>query len=80
MPCVANRPDLFGHLSFEWSAFRALSTDRAAGMGIGPVPWSSIDRFARRYRIEGEEFDRFADLIQAMDTAYVAYHAKPSPQ
>jgi len=76
LPCVATRPELFGHLAFEWSAFRSLSTDRPVGMALGPVPWSSIDRFACRYHITGDEFDRFCDLIQAMDAAYRAYHER----
>lgn len=76
LPCVATKPDLFGHLTFEWSAFRSLSSDRQAGFAIGPIPWSSIDRFAMRYGIDGDEFDRFVALMQAMDGAYREYHKK----
>lgn len=76
LPCVAARPDLFGHLIFEWSAFRSLSTDRPIGLAMGPIPWSSIDRFADRYAIDGDEFDRFAALIQAMDETFRGYHER----
>ena len=76
LPCVATKPDLFGHLIFEWSAFWSLSSDRQAGFAIGPIPWSSIDRFADRYHISGDEFDRFCALVQAMDVAFRAYHKK----
>jgi hypothetical protein len=78
LPCVATRPELFGHLRFEWDAFRALSTDRPVGLAMGPIPWSSIDRFADRYGIAGDDFDRLAELIQAMDVAYRDYHEKKS--
>jgi hypothetical protein len=76
LPCVATRPDLFGHLTFEWSAFRSLSTDRPIGLAMGPIPWSSIDRFAGRYDIAGDDFDRFSELIQAMDAAFRDYHER----
>lgn len=76
MPCVKTRVDLFEHLAFEWSAFQSLSTDRQIGMGLGPIPWSSIDRFARRYGFHGDDFDRLCSLIQAMDVAYLDYHGK----
>jgi hypothetical protein len=35
-------------------------------MEAGAISWSSIDRYARRYCIDGDEFDRFARLIRAM--------------
>lgn len=53
----------------------------AAG-GAGPIPFTAIDAYARRYGIgEGDidEFDRFRSLIKAMDSAYLAARAsKPS--
>ncbi len=76
LPCVLARVDLFGHLQFEWSAFRSLSTDRQIGMGLGPISWSSIDRFASRYGLVGDDFDRLCSLMQAMDAAYRDYHQK----
>lgn len=78
LPCVATRPDLFGHLQFEWIAFRALSTDRQIGMAMGPIPWLAIDRFASRYGLVGDDFDRLCEIIQAMDGAFREYHQKSS--
>jgi len=76
LPCVATRPDLLGYLTFEWTAFWSLSSDRQAGFAIGPIPWSSIDRFAIRHNIIGDEFDRFCALMQALDAAFRDYHKK----
>jgi hypothetical protein len=45
---------------------------------MGPIPWSAIDRFAMRYAIASDEFDRFCDLIQAMDAAFRDYHKPPT--
>jgi hypothetical protein len=78
LPCVLTRVDLFGHLQFEWSAFRSLSTDRQIGMALGPISWSSIDRFASRHGLIRDDFDRLCNLIQAMDAAYRDYHETKS--
>lgn len=73
MPCLQTKVDLFDHLRPEWDAFWALSTDRPIGMSTGAIPWTSIDRYAARYHIEGDEFDRFHDLIRALDAAFLSY-------
>ena len=73
LPCVATRTDPASHLLLEWEAFAQLSTDRPVGLTRGAIPWCSLDRYAARYRIEGEDFDRFCRLIRAMDAVYLAY-------
>lgn len=46
-------------------------------MGIGPIPFGAIDRYADRYGIAGvDEFDSFRELIRAMDDAYLSWSAK----
>lgn len=42
-------------------------------MGRGPIPWTSLHFYAERYRLADDEFARFAELIRAMDVAYLAY-------
>lgn len=54
-------------------AFWDLSSDRAqSGLGVGGIPFSAIDAYARRFGIEGEEFDAFANGVRAADLEYVA--------
>jgi hypothetical protein len=64
---------------FAYDAFNALKGDRAIGFGgIGPISFIAVDRYAIRYGIEDpEEFERFHDLIRAMDAAYMADVNKP---
>lgn len=45
-------------------------------MDRGPIPWSSIDRFAERYGFIGDDFDRLCFLIRSMDRAYLDYFKK----
>lgn len=47
--------------------------------GAGPIPFSSLDRYADRYGIDdGEEFDRFRASIRRMDAAYLKWARKES--
>lgn len=59
-----------------WHAFAVLSTDRPSGWSLGPIPWSAIDRYARRHGIDGpDHFAWFETLIMAMDREFMAWHA-----
>lgn len=72
---LAERPALRRDLQFVWNAFWKLSGDRQLGFGgAGPLPFTAIDRYAARYRIDAtDDFDRFAALIGAMDQAYLKW-------
>ena len=76
--CVATRTDPASHLLLEWEGFAQLSTDRPIGLTRGAIPWSSIDRYAARHGIDGDDFNRFCALIRAMDGAYLT-HFKDKP-
>jgi len=79
LPCVATRTDPLSHLLLEWEAFAQLSTDRPVGLSRGAIPWSSIDRYAARHGIDGDDFNRFCALIRAMDAAYLTYFKDKQP-
>ena len=65
------------HLLFHWSAFGNLTSDRQMGMGIGPVAWTAVDRYAERYGVDDpDEYDRFVRLMRAMDMAFLSWHAE----
>lgn len=71
IPDLENRVTPSPHLKFHWNAFIDLGKDRPSGFGLGPIPWSSIDRYARRHKIDDpDEFDRFNMLIGVMDREY----------
>jgi hypothetical protein len=64
------RPDLSG-FDFYISAYRELSTCRPIGMGIGPIPFTSIAEYAKIFDIGGEEFFEFLYYIRAMDDEFL---------
>lgn len=57
-----------------WDAFMFLSSSRPrAGMDAVPlpIPWSEIDRYANRFRFEGDQFVALLNHLQALDSAYL---------
>ncbi|MCS0501623.1 phage tail assembly chaperone [Ancylobacter mangrovi] len=72
IPALSNQPTIPAHLEFAWSAFWALKNDRPLGFAmIGRISFTAIDRFARRYDVHGDAFERLRVLIAAMDAAFV---------
>lgn len=59
--------------SFAWRAFHDLQFDRQFGAmgGVLPIPFSAIDRYAKRFGIEGEAFDLFLAQIRSLDGVWV---------
>jgi hypothetical protein len=54
-----------------------LSSDRSFGMSEGPIPFSAIDRYARRYGIDAlDEFEAFLAIMQGVDQAYLGFRAE----
>lgn len=68
---IANKPELIGGLEIYWKAFVELSSDRQIGMAEGPIPWSSMNMWAIRHGIYGDDFDRFIAILRSLDEAYL---------
>lgn len=70
---MQSKPALEDHLWPVWKAFWEISSDRQIGFGVvGPIHFTSRDRYATRYGIDGvDEFDRFSALIRAMDDVFL---------
>lgn len=73
VPETCFAPELSDDLLFAYRAFYELTTDRAVGFAVGPIPFAAIDAYARRYGVDDrDEFDRLRDLVRAADEAYLA--------
>lgn len=69
IPEDAIAPELPDECLFAYAAFNELMSTRAIGMDYGPIPWTAINDYAHRYRLEGlDEFDRFVRFIRAMES------------
>jgi hypothetical protein len=72
-PQLYEQPELKTEELFYWSAFQDLSSERALGTGVGPIPYSAIRRYADEFDIVGrDEFEYFLGILQAMDSEYLS--------
>jgi hypothetical protein len=56
---------------FYWDAFHELSTERAIGMTIGPIPMSKMWWWADHVGLTSSEARAFVAIIRQMDIAYL---------
>lgn len=64
-----------------WQAFWDLHGDRHQGMASsGAIPFTAIDRWARRYGVAGDDFDRLHALLRKMDDAFLSWKAPTTGQ
>jgi hypothetical protein len=64
---IANMPDLNLGLDFYMEVYLDLCSDKDVGFGEGPIPWSSMDNYAKRYDIVGYEFERMVMILRSAD-------------
>ena len=67
------QPLIDNHHFWLISSFYDLSTDRALGMSIGPIPYSSILRFIAFWDLEEESADLLIEVVKAMDSLYMKH-------
>lgn len=73
---MARLPDdceLIPGAELYWDAFWALFADRApAGLGPpGPIPWLTVDAYARRIGLPDDEFIDLANAVREIDAEYL---------
>lgn len=69
---LLNAPELNPGSYFFWNAFIELNSCR----DDGEIPWTAIDRYARRYKIDGELFEDLVETINALDDVLLNHKAK----
>lgn len=73
-----DKPDISG-LEWIWDGFWKLSTCRELGMGVGPIPWWTIELYGRREGLDWEEMQHFEYCISILDSKYLDYHQQDKP-
>lgn len=66
-----DKPTMKGRDAWYLEAFGELSTCRAIGMDVGPIPWSAIVQYVDRQRIEADW--EFNTVIRSMDSEYLKF-------
>lgn len=70
---IAGAPELLAGLEAYYEAFIELSTCRDSGMGVGPIPWTAVDQYARRYGFTGDGFGYLLKMVRALDDAFLKH-------
>lgn len=63
-----------------YEAFTELSTCRSQGFGVGPIPWTAIDRYGERHGFLGEGFEYLVRMVRALDDTFLAYSQKKAKE
>jgi hypothetical protein len=66
-------PDAWSGDSFYMKAFWDLSTERAIGFTIGPIPWQAIRLYASANGLPQYMMRLFESVIRAMDEVYMQH-------
>ena len=67
------QPELLSGDEFYIEAFYELSTCRAIGMSVGPIPWRDIINFAEWVELEKGLIPMFVLTIRVMDNVYLKW-------
>lgn|GEM_PF-3766404 len=67
-PELEREPDMCPEAEWLYEAWAILSTDRPIGMATGPIPFSSVDRLARRYGLGFDEFEGLLMSVRRIDS------------
>jgi len=70
---IKNEPELLPGLEIYLKAFWDLSTCRQMGMGLGPIPWLSIQEYVTILGGDEDFQEDFCHYIRRMDGEYLAW-------
>jgi len=73
---LEDEPFLAPGEDFYLGAFWELSTCRAMGMSIGPIPWDKVVDYARFAGLDYDNLGLFVMVIRAMDSVYLEWLSK----
>lgn len=70
---ILNAPVLFMGSELFYNAFWDLTTDRPGGMGLLPIPWYAIQRYAEYFEFSQEQSSDLHYFVRVMDAEYVKF-------
>lgn len=78
IPDDAIPPAVLPDYCYSYSVFCELSTDREIGMALGPIRFTAIDTYARRYGIDDlDDFDQLVEDVRLLDRLFLEASKKP---
>jgi hypothetical protein len=73
---IKNEPELLPGLGIYLNAFWDLSTCRQMGMGLGPIPWLSIQEYVTILGGDEDFQEDFHRYIRRMDGEYLNWSSE----
>jgi hypothetical protein len=68
---IANAPELEEGLQLYLQAFFDLDSERTHGMGLSPIPWSSMADYARTFDFDGEQTEDLFYFVRRLDSEHL---------
>lgn len=75
---LADSPVLMPGLNIFLQGFFDLSSDRQIGMGLGPIPWTVIEKYCESKGFDLEQKEAFHSHLRALDAVFLEYHKEQS--
>ena len=66
---LSEKPELLQGSDFFMQAYQDLVTDRAIGMSVGPIPWSSVLRWGRHNGLDQDDIEELNTIIRTVERA-----------
>lgn len=67
-----SQPEIWIEADWHWKAFSDLSSDRAIGMGLGPIPVTAMLRYAEFCGLDDvDAIERFRLIVSSVDAEYL---------
>ena len=73
---IKNAPDLFAGMELYFTAYQELESERQIGMGIGPIPFTAILKYAEFYELPAEQADDLVYYVRKLDNHFMTEEAK----
>lgn len=77
---IRNAPELFMGLDLYLDAFFDLDSERSHGLGLTPIPWTSIKQYAEAWEFDEEQTHDLFFFIKKMDQAHLDRLERKSKQ
>lgn len=74
-----DRPEIEAEHLLFWDAFWEIGTDRQLGSSIGPLPYSSLRRYAADHGIAGDLLDLFRGVLRMVDGHFIKLNSPAPP-
>jgi len=73
---IQNAPELLPGLELYYIGFIDLSDSRSLGMGLGPIPWFTVQQYCKEFALDEDQTEAMHHHIKVMDAAYLEHQRK----